>query len=143
MSAHESISPEPGPHGDSGGDAGGHGRDDPNLTAAASALRLWIAALSDDYDESVSQVSMSAIAELLGDAVETSKDPGLRVLYAKNLALTIDQALWEASTGAPRPAVTDLRNVADHVVGLVERVLNGAAAAGTGPDGQPGSAAHA
>lgn len=141
MSAHESISPEPGSHG--GGDAGCPGRDDRNLTVAASALRLWNAGLIDDYDESTLQVSMRAIADLLSDAIETSKDPGLRVLYAKNLALTVEQALWEASTGAPRPAVTDLRNVADHVVGLVEEVLSGAAAAGTDPEGQAGSAAHA
>lgn len=101
-----------------------------NLTAAASALRLWLAALTDDYDESVAQVSMRAIAELLGAAAETTQDPTFRVLHAKNLALIVEQALWEASAGKPRPALDDLRNVAEHVLSLAERTLGSAAAPG-------------
>jgi hypothetical protein len=114
-----------------------------NLTAAASALRLWLAALTDDYDESVAQVSMRAIAELLGAAVETSQDPAFRLLHAKNLAITIEQALWAASAGKPRPALDDLRNVAEHVLSLVERALGSAAAHGLKVVPKAGEVAHA
>lgn len=116
---------------------------DRNLTAAASALRLWLAALTDDYDESVAQVSMRAIAELLGAAAETSQDPALRVLHAKNLAITTEQALWEASAGKPRPALDDLRNVAEHVLSLVELVLSSGAARGLQVVPKAGEVAHA
>jgi hypothetical protein len=118
-------------------------RPDRNLTTAASSLRLWLAALTDDYDESVAQVSMRAIAELLSAAVETSKDPGFVVLHAKNLALTVEQALWEASSGKPRPALDDLRNVTEHVLSLAEQVLSGAATAGLKVAPKASEVAHA
>lgn len=116
---------------------------DRNLTAAASALRLWLAALTDDYDESVAQVSMRAIAELLGAAAENTQDPTFRVLHAKNIALIVEQALWEASAGKPRPALDDLRNVAEHILSLAERALGSAAAPGLKVVPKAGEVAHA
>jgi len=116
---------------------------DRNLTAAASALRLWLAALTDDYDEGVAQVSMRAIAELLSAAVESSRDPAFLVLHAKNLALTIEQALWEACAGKPRPSTEDLRNVAEHVLALVGQAQAATQAAGHQAAAQSAETAHA
>lgn len=116
---------------------------DRNRTAAASALRLWLAGLTDEYDETVAQVDMRAIAELLELPADASKDPNFCVLCAKNLELTMEQALWEANMGSPRPTTDDRRNVAEHMLSLIEQVLNGAGAPEPQTEPQGNGALHA